>query len=47
MLQRLSITQVDWDAVYAEQLPRIYNYFRFRLGSDIDVEELTSARSPC
>ena len=43
MLQRLSIREVDWDAVYAEQLPRIYNYFRFRLGSDIDVEELTSA----
>jgi RNA polymerase sigma-70 factor (ECF subfamily) len=43
MLQRLSITDVDWDAVYAEQLPRIYNYFRFRLGSDLDVEELTSA----
>lgn len=43
MLQRLSITEVDWDAVYAEQLPRIYNYFRFRLGSDLDVEELTSA----
>jgi hypothetical protein len=22
--------------------PRIYNYFRFRLGSDCDVEELTA-----
>lgn len=33
---------VDWDVVYADQLPRIYNYFRFRLGSDTDVEELTS-----
>ena len=42
MLQRLSITDVDWEAVFAEQLPRIYNYFRFRLGSEIDVEELTS-----
>jgi RNA polymerase sigma-70 factor (ECF subfamily) len=34
--------EVDWDAVYAEQLPRIYNYFRFRLASETDVEELTS-----
>ena len=35
--------EVDWDAVYAEQLPRIYNYFRFRLASEADVEELTAA----
>ena len=21
----------DWDAVYAEQLPRVYNFFRYRL----------------
>jgi RNA polymerase sigma-70 factor (ECF subfamily) len=42
-MQRISTTEVDWDAAYAEQLPRIYNYFRFRLGSEIDVEELTSA----
>jgi RNA polymerase sigma-70 factor, ECF subfamily len=33
---------VDWDAVYADQLPRIYNYFRFRLGSEADIEDLTS-----
>jgi RNA polymerase sigma-70 factor (ECF subfamily) len=34
--------KVDWDAVYADQLPRIYNYFRFRLGSGADVEDLTA-----
>jgi RNA polymerase sigma-70 factor (ECF subfamily) len=34
--------QSDWDAVYADQLPRIYNYFRFRLGRDADVEDLTA-----
>lgn len=34
--------EVDWDAAYADQLPRIYNYFRFRLGRDADVEDLTS-----
>jgi RNA polymerase sigma-70 factor, ECF subfamily len=38
----LATDQVDWDATYAEQLPRIYNYFRFRLGSEADVEDLTA-----
>jgi RNA polymerase sigma-70 factor, ECF subfamily len=33
---------VDWDRVYAEQLPRIYNYFRFRVRSTMDVEDLTA-----
>jgi RNA polymerase sigma factor (sigma-70 family) len=34
--------KVDWDAVYADQLPRIYNYFRFRVGRDAEVEDLTA-----
>src|SRR5262245_16682671 len=34
--------EVHWDAVYAEHLPRIYNYFRFRLASEADVEDLTA-----
>ncbi|GFE90142.1 RNA polymerase sigma factor [Steroidobacter agaridevorans] len=34
--------KVDWDAVYADQLPRIYNYFRFRLGGEAEVEDLTA-----
>ncbi|HWM67012.1 MAG TPA: sigma factor, partial [Steroidobacteraceae bacterium] len=33
---------LDWDAVYADQAPRVYNYFRFRLGRDVDVEDLTA-----
>ncbi len=33
---------LDWDAVYVEQLPRVYNYFRFRIGRRADVEDLTS-----
>jgi RNA polymerase sigma-70 factor (ECF subfamily) len=33
---------LDWGAVYADQAPRVYNYFRFRLGYMADVEELTS-----
>jgi hypothetical protein len=28
----------DWDAVYAEQLPRVYNFFRYRCGPRADVE---------
>ena len=34
--------KVDWDAVYADQLPRIYNYFRFKLGGEAEVEDLTA-----
>jgi len=33
---------LDWDALYSDQLPRIYNYFRFRVGSDADAEDLTA-----
>jgi RNA polymerase sigma-70 factor (ECF subfamily) len=33
--------ELDWDALYADQAPRVYNYFRFRLGG-ADVEDLTS-----
>ena len=35
-------TRVAWDALYADLAPRVYNYFRYRLGSDADVEDLTS-----
>ena|SRR5689334_16340832 len=47
VLQRLRSLAVparaaDWDRLYAEQLPRIYNYFRYRVGAD-DAEDLTSA----
>ena len=34
--------EADWDTIYAEHLPRIYNYFRFRLAADADVEDLTA-----
>ena len=33
---------LDWNAVYADQLPRVYNYFRFRLRPGHDIEDLTS-----
>ena len=31
---------VDWDSVYAEHLPRVYNFFRYRVGAD--AEDLTA-----
>jgi RNA polymerase sigma-70 factor (ECF subfamily) len=34
--------EVDWDAVYAEQLPRVYNFFRYRVGAGPVAEDLTS-----
>jgi RNA polymerase sigma-70 factor, ECF subfamily len=41
-MDRLSADDLDWDALYADLAPRVYNYFRYRIGSDADVEELTS-----
>jgi RNA polymerase sigma-70 factor (ECF subfamily) len=35
-------TRVAWDALYADLAPRVYNYFRYRLGGEADVEDLTS-----
>ena len=32
----------NWDAVYAEQLPRVYNFFRYRLSNEAIAEDLTS-----
>lgn len=33
---------LDWGALYSDQLPRIYNYFRFRVGVDADAEDLSA-----
>jgi RNA polymerase sigma-70 factor (ECF subfamily) len=34
--------EADWDALYAEQLPRIYNFFRYRVGEGSVAEDLAS-----
>jgi RNA polymerase sigma-70 factor (ECF subfamily) len=34
--------EIDWDAVYREELPRVYNFFRYRFGSRTTAEDLTS-----
>jgi RNA polymerase sigma-70 factor (ECF subfamily) len=38
----ISAREEDWDALYAEQLPRVYNYFRYRVGRGPVAEDLTS-----
>jgi RNA polymerase sigma-70 factor (ECF subfamily) len=42
MLWGMAAAEPDWDAVYAEQLPRVYNFFRYRFGQDALAEDLTS-----
>jgi len=39
---RSSASEHDWNAVFTEQLPRIYNYFCYRLHNEADIQELTS-----
>lgn len=34
--------EADWDALYSEQLPRVYNFFRYRVGDGPVAEDLTS-----
>lgn len=34
--------ELDWEAAYAELLPRVYNYFRYRVGNEAVAEDLTS-----
>ena len=41
-MDSLSTGELDWDALYADLAPRVYNYFRYRLGQVADVEDLTS-----
>jgi RNA polymerase sigma-70 factor (ECF subfamily) len=41
-LARWVTAEPDWDEVYAEQLPRVLNFFRYRLGNAADVEDLTA-----
>lgn len=36
------VTDAEWDAVYAELLPRVHDFFRYRVGPGPDAEDLTS-----
>jgi RNA polymerase sigma-70 factor, ECF subfamily len=42
LVRWVSAVEPDWDAVYREQLPRVYNFFRYRFGERAEVEDLTS-----
>jgi RNA polymerase sigma-70 factor (ECF subfamily) len=42
LLWSASVTEPDWDAVYAEQLPRVFNYFLYRVRNVAAAEDLTS-----
>jgi RNA polymerase sigma-70 factor, ECF subfamily len=37
------VAAVDWSAVYAEEMPRVFNYFRYRGFERATAEDLTSA----
>src|SRR5206468_2140347 len=41
-LARWISAEPDWDAVFAIELPRVYNFFRYRFGDSADAEDLTS-----
>jgi RNA polymerase sigma-70 factor, ECF subfamily len=36
------LSEVDWEAIYRQELPRIYNFFRYRVGDGPQAEDLTS-----
>jgi RNA polymerase sigma-70 factor, ECF subfamily len=37
-----SVEEINWDSVVNNELPRLYNYFRYRLGDESIAEDLTS-----
>ena len=39
----LSLEKTDWNMLYTEQMPKIYNYFRYRVGNNMLAEDLTAA----
>src|SRR5689334_4962332 len=46
-MERSEEREIDWDALYADALPRVYNFFRYRVtGGGVrdgaDAEDLTS-----
>jgi RNA polymerase sigma-70 factor (ECF subfamily) len=37
-----SASEADWEALYTTEMPRVYNFFRYRVGDDVLAEDLTS-----
>lgn len=42
-VQPRGANEIDWGALYADQLPRVYNFFRYRIGDGPVAEDLTAA----
>lgn len=42
LVRWIAAAEPDWDRVYAEELPRVYNFFRYRVASLADAEDLTA-----
>jgi RNA polymerase sigma-70 factor (ECF subfamily) len=42
LMRWITTAEPDWDLVYAENLPRVYNFFRYRFGPTADAEDLTA-----
>jgi RNA polymerase sigma-70 factor (ECF subfamily) len=39
----MAANDADWEALYNAEMPRVYNFFRYRVGDDALAEDLTSA----
>lgn len=39
----MNVSSSDWDALFQKELPRIYNYFLYRLNEKATAEDLASA----
>ena len=42
LVRWITAAEPDWEAVYGEQLPRVYNFFRYRFGPSAEAEDLTA-----
>jgi RNA polymerase sigma-70 factor (ECF subfamily) len=38
----VAVTALDWDALYADHVGRVYNFFRYRVGDTHTAEDLTA-----
>jgi RNA polymerase sigma-70 factor (ECF subfamily) len=43
LVPALDVEAIDWEAVYREELPRVFNYFRYRGFDRATAEDLSSA----
>jgi RNA polymerase sigma-70 factor (ECF subfamily) len=42
LVRWMAAADLDWDLVFADELPRVYNFFRYRVGSAADAQDLTA-----